>query len=91
MQGNASSLNVLFRSSILDARAIVKGKLDKPVEFGRTLQLVQDDSGVIVHYEMHRGNPSDKTQLVSLVRQTKKILKQAPRATGHRSWLLQCR
>jgi IS5 family transposase len=62
-----------------EARAIVKGKLDKPVEFGRTLQLVQDDSGVIVHYEMHRGNPNDKTQLVTLVRQTKKILKQVPR------------
>jgi IS5 family transposase len=62
-----------------EARAIVKGKLDKPVEFGRTLQFVQDDSGVIVHYEIHRGNPSDKTELVSLVRQTKKILKQTPR------------
>jgi hypothetical protein len=62
-----------------EARAIVKGKLDKPVEFGRTLQLVQDDSGVILHYEIHRGNPSDKTQLVSLVRKTKKILKQGPR------------
>jgi IS5 family transposase len=60
------------------ARAIVKGKLDKPVEFGRTLQLVQDDSGVILHYEIQRGNPSDKTQLLSLARQTKKILKQAP-------------
>ena len=62
-----------------EARAIVKGKLDKPVEFRRTLQLVQDDSGVIVHYEIHRGNPSDKTELVPLVRQTKKILKHAPR------------
>lgn len=62
-----------------EARAIVKGKLDKPVEFGRTLQLVQDDSGVIVHYEIHRGNPSDKSELISLVRQTKKVLKQAPR------------
>jgi IS5 family transposase len=62
-----------------EARAIVKGKLDKPVEFGRTLQLVQDDSGVIVHYEIDRGNPSDKTELISLVRRTKKILKQAPR------------
>jgi IS5 family transposase len=62
-----------------EARAILKGKLDKPVEFGRTLQLVQDDSGVIVHYEIHRGNPNDKTQLVTLVRQTKKILKQVPR------------
>ena len=61
------------------ARAIVKGKLDKPVEFGRTLQLVQDDSGVIVHYEIERGNPSDKTKLVALVRKAKKILKQVPR------------
>lgn len=65
-----------------EARAIVKGKLDKPVEFGRTLQLVQDDSGVIVHYEIHRGNPSDKTELVPLVGQTKKILKQAPRGVA---------
>ena len=62
-----------------EARAIVKGKLDKPVEFGRTLQLVQDDSGVIVHYEIERGNPSDKTKLVSLVRKVKTILKQTPR------------
>lgn len=62
-----------------EARAIVKGKLDKPVEFGRTLQLVQDNSGVIVHYEIDRGNPSDKTKLLSLVRQANKILKQAPR------------
>jgi IS5 family transposase len=61
------------------ARAIVKGKLDKPVEFGRTLQLLQDDSGVIVHYEIERGNPSDKTKLVALVRKAKKILKQVPR------------
>jgi transposase, IS5 family len=62
-----------------EARAIVKGKLDKPVEFGRTLQLVQDDSGVILHYEIERGNPSDKTKLVALVRKTKKLLKQVPR------------
>jgi len=62
-----------------EARVIVKGKLDKPVEFGRTLQLVQDEQGVILHYEIHRGNPNDKTQLVSLVRKTKKLLKQAPR------------
>jgi transposase, IS5 family len=60
------------------ARAIVKGKLDKPVEFGRTMELVQDDSGVIVHYEVHHGNPSDKVHLLSLVRQTKKILSQSP-------------
>ena len=56
----------------------MKGKLDKPVEFGRTMELVQDDSGVIVHYEVHQGNPSDKIHLLSLVRQTKKVLSQSP-------------
>jgi IS5 family transposase len=79
LRGNRSIAERIVSFFDPHARAIVKGKLDKPVEFGRTLQLVQDDSGVIVHYEIHRGNPSDKTELVSLVRQTKKILKQAPR------------
>jgi IS5 family transposase len=57
-----------------EARPIRKGKLNKAVEFGRTLQLVQDSSGVILHYEVHRGNPCDRTQLLSLVRQAKSSL-----------------
>jgi transposase, IS5 family len=57
-----------------EARPIRKGKLNKAVEFGRTLQLVQDRSGVIVHYEVHTGNPSDRTELVSVLRQAKTIL-----------------
>jgi transposase, IS5 family len=57
-----------------EARAIRKGKLNKSVEFGRTLQLVQDSSGVIVHYEVHTGNPHDATQLLSLVEKTQKRL-----------------
>ena len=54
-----------------EVRPIRKGKLNKAVEFGRTLQLVQDNSGVIVHYEVHRGNPSDRTELLSVLRQAK--------------------
>lgn len=54
-----------------EVRPIRKGKLNKAVEFGRTLQLVQDSSGVIVHYEVHKGNPSDRTELLSLLRQAK--------------------
>jgi IS5 family transposase len=50
------------------ARPIRKGKLNKAVEFGRTLQLVQDSSGVIIHYEVHTGNPSDRTELLSVLR-----------------------
>jgi hypothetical protein len=57
-----------------EARPIRKGKLNKAVEFGRTLQLVQDSSGVIVHYEVHRGNPSDRTELLSVLRQAKTSL-----------------
>lgn len=54
-----------------EVRPIRKGKLNKAVEFGRTLELVQDSSGVIVHYEVHKGNPSDRTELLSLLRQAK--------------------
>lgn len=61
-----------------EARAVCKGKLDKPVEFGRTLAMVQDSSGVILHYEVHRGNPSDKTQLVALLRETRKAVRVVP-------------
>jgi transposase, IS5 family len=55
------------------ARPIRKGKLNKAVEFGRTLQLVQESSGVIVHYEVHRGHPHDSTELLSVLRQAKTI------------------
>ena len=62
-----------------EARAICKGKLDKPVEFGRTLELVQDSSGVIVHYEIEQGNPNDKTKLLPLVKEAKKNLRVVPK------------
>jgi transposase, IS5 family len=62
-----------------EARPIRKGKLSKAVEFGRTLQLVQDSSGVVLHYEIHRGNPSDSTALLSVVRQTKSSLRIKPK------------
>lgn len=62
-----------------EARAICKGKLNKPVEFGRTLGLVQDSSGVVLHYEICLGNPADKTQLLPLVRQTKTRLGVRPK------------
>lgn len=61
-----------------EARPIRKGKLKKPNEFGRTLQLVQDSSGVILDYELQHGNPSDKTQLLPLVKKFKKRFGRAP-------------
>ena len=63
-----------------EARPIRKGKLKKPNEFGRTLQLVQDSSGVILDDELQHGNPSDKTQLLHLVRKFKKQFRRVPSA-----------
>jgi transposase, IS5 family len=74
LQGTKSIAERIVSFHDPEARAICKGKLSRPVEFGRTLQLVQDSSGVIVHYEVQTGNPNDSTQLFSLVRQTKKRL-----------------
>lgn len=54
-----------------DARVIRKGKLDKPNEFGRTMQLVQDASGIILDYQIHEGNPSDKRELLPTVKRFK--------------------
>jgi transposase, IS5 family len=42
-----------------DARPIVKGKLDKPVEFGRIVQLTQDESGYFTQGDVHEGNPQE--------------------------------
>jgi IS5 family transposase len=50
-----------------EARVIRKGKLNKPNEFGRTMQLVQDKSDVMLDYQIQEGNPSDKTELLPMV------------------------
>ena len=61
-----------------EARPIRKGKLKKPNEFGRTLQLVQDSSGVILESELQHGNPSDKTALLPVVKKFKKQFRRVP-------------
>jgi hypothetical protein len=71
LQGQNSIADRIVSFHDPQARPIRKGKLNKAVEFGRTLQLVQDSSGIILHYEIHQGNPGDRTQLLSLVRKTK--------------------
>jgi len=52
-----------------DARPIVKGKLDKPVEFGRTAQITQDESGYITQYDVFQGNPSESTMVRGILKQ----------------------
>jgi IS5 family transposase len=71
LQGQKSIAERIVSFHDSEVRPIRKGKLNKAVEFGRTLQLVQDSCGVIVHYEVKRGNPSDRTELLSVLRQAK--------------------
>jgi IS5 family transposase len=79
LQGVKSIAERIVSFHDAEARPIRKGKLNKAVEFGRTLQLVQDSSGMILHYEVHRGNPSDRTALLSVVRQAKSSLTIKPK------------
>jgi transposase, IS5 family len=74
LQGKKSIAERIVSFHDPEARPIRKGKLNKAVEFGRTLQLIQDSSGVIVHYEIRKGNPSDRTELLSVLRQAKSTL-----------------
>lgn len=62
-----------------DARAIRRGKLAKPNEFGRTMQLTQDESGLMLDYQIQHGNPSDKTELIPTVKRFIAEFGHAPR------------
>jgi IS5 family transposase len=42
-----------------DARPIRKGRTGKPVEFGYKAQLIDNDDGVILDYDLQAGNPPD--------------------------------
>jgi transposase, IS5 family len=61
-----------------EARPIRRGKLKQPNEFGRTAYLAQDESGIIVHYELHEGCPSDKIEAVPFVKRMKKQTNTVP-------------
>lgn len=62
-----------------EARPIRRGKLGKPNEFGRTMQLTQDESGLMLDYHIQHGNPSDKTELVPTLKRFIKEFGHAPR------------
>jgi IS5 family transposase len=41
---------------------ICRGKANRPVEFGRKVWLDEVDGGIVSHYRILKGNPSDKKQ-----------------------------
>ena len=65
-----------------DARPIRRGKLATPNEFGRTMQLTQDQSGLMLDYEIQHGNPNDRTKLIPQVNRFIKLFGRPPSETA---------
>jgi IS5 family transposase len=64
----------------MDARPIVKGKLGKPVEFGFKAQVVDNEDGLVLDYDVKTGNPADAEQLVPAIERIRKRLGCVPDA-----------
>ena len=63
-----------------DARAIRKGRIGKPVEFGYKAQLVDNDDGIIVDHNVEAGNPPDAPMLVPAIERIRARSGGTPRA-----------
>ncbi len=50
-----------------DARPIAKGRLGKPVEFGYKAQIVDNEDGIVLDYDLREGNPADAPQLAPAI------------------------
>jgi IS5 family transposase len=64
-----------------DARPIVKGRLGKPVEFGYKAQVVDNEDGLVLDYDVNTGNPADAEQLAPAIRRISKRLGRVPQQT----------
>jgi transposase, IS5 family len=63
-----------------DARPIVKGRLDKPVEFGYKAQVMDNDDGIIVDHTVEAGNPPDAPRLTPAIARVAARCGRVPRA-----------
>jgi transposase, IS5 family len=61
-----------------DARPIKKGRLGKPVEFGSKAQVMDNEDGLILDYEVKTGNPPDAEQLAPAISRVHKRLGRTP-------------
>lgn len=62
-----------------DARPIVRGKLNKRVEFGYKLVVQEVEHGIISGYEVLVGNPPDEEQLLPAIERHQRTFKDPPR------------
>ena len=51
-----------------DARPIAKGRLNRPIEFGYKAQVVDNEDGIVLDYDVQAGNPADAPQLAPAIR-----------------------
>jgi len=67
--------------------AIRKGKLHKPTEFGRLVRVDEVEGGIVSHYEVQDGNPSDSAAFLPAIEEHKRTFGRAPRmATADRGY-----
>jgi hypothetical protein len=64
------------------ARALPKGKLNKPMEFGCKLRIDISGNGYITNHELYLGNPSDVSMLDDVICEHKKVFNNKFRAAG---------
>lgn len=62
-----------------DVHPIRKGKPGKKVQFGMIAQIEEAENGIIVGYQVYKGNPSDKTLMPDAIDNHKKIFGKPPR------------
>jgi len=63
-----------------DARAIVKGGINKEVKFGYKLSLSTVKEGIVTGYEVVKGNPSDKKLFKEAIKKNIEVFGRAPDA-----------
>jgi len=64
----------------VDARAIRKGRLGKPVEFGYKAQVLDNVDGVVLDHSVEIGNPVDAPQLAPAITRITERMGRAPTA-----------
>ena len=63
-----------------DARAIAKGRLGKPVEFGYKGQVVDNVDGIVLDHSVHLGNPPDAPLLAPAIGRIQTLFDRVVRA-----------
>jgi transposase, IS5 family len=63
-----------------DARPIAKGRIGKPVEFGYKAQVIDNEDGLVLDYDVREGNPADAPQLAPAMERITRRVGRTPRA-----------